>query len=104
MDIFREYQENVTRADSTLTGKFLGVVFSSISRIEADGKVVLVVDELEFQEMQMYFEDPREVLPLNPGDSVTAFCTVRGIVDQFGMGMGFGLTVVFEECRLFSNQ
>ena len=81
-DIWREYEDNTTRANATLTGTYVAVSLSEITRIEADGKIRLVVDEWNFEEVNLYIKEPREIIPLNPGDSITAVCKIRGLHDE----------------------
>ena len=100
IDIFREYKANTTRANDVFTNTYVAVSVSDISNIEADGKVVLEVDKFNFEEIQMHFADPAQVIPLNPGDSVQAICVVGGLYDPYGMGMGFGFQIVFRECQM----
>ena len=77
------------------------VTQNSITRIEVGGKVLTVMDSMNLEETHMFFEDSMQVIHLNPGDSFTAVCKVKGMVDQYGMGFGF--TLVFEGCWLVAT-
>ena len=97
VDVYNEYQMNETRANSLYTERWFTVTLPSITRIGDAGKVHLNMGDFGVSFIELDFKNDSQVIPLNPGESVTAVCKVsHGGADM--MGMGYRLS--FEDCRL----
>lgn len=97
VEVYREYERNETRANRMYTGQWFTVSLPHITRIGDDGKVLRDMDEFGLSYIEMVFKNESDVIPLNPGDSVTAVCKVsHGGPDILGIGYKLRL----DDCRL----
>ena len=90
-DVYREYQLNETRANSTFKGKWLTVELGQIDRIDDGGRVLMNMDAGGWNQTQLDFKDDSAVLPLNPGQPITAVCKLSGLT--------WDSLLIFKDCR-----
>lgn len=90
-DVYYEYQANETRANSLYKGRWLRVQLTRIDWIDDGGKVLMSMDSYGWNQIQMDFERDRDVILLNPGESITAICKVSGFE--------WDSLLVFKDCR-----
>ena len=78
IEIWNEYEANETRANQTYKGIWLTLRMERISKIESGGRVQMDVDTFGWNHIEFDFKNDDDVLPLNPGQSVTAICKLWG--------------------------
>ena len=93
-DLYYEYGANETRANSLYTGKTLTITLTGITRIADNGRVLKRMGSMGGL-IQVDFKDDREIIHLNPGDSVTAICQVDG-APEYTMGQSLS----FSGCKI----
>ena len=76
--MYDEYQRNETRANRMYRDRWLTVLLTGISRIDDNGLVLKSMGGFGMYSIHMDFKNDSEVIPLNPGDSVTAVCKAQG--------------------------
>lgn len=98
-DLFYEYQRNETRANA-YKRRWLTVTLTRIDEIGSGGEVrKQMISGMNPGRIQLDFKNERDVMRLNPGDSVTAICKLAGKETAFLAG---GFVVRFFDCRLVS--
>ena len=80
IEIWNEFEANETRANKTYKGIWLTLRMERISKIESGGRVQMDVDTLGGNHIEFDFKNDDDVVPLNPGQSVTAICKLSGFV------------------------
>ncbi|MYC35994.1 MAG: hypothetical protein F4X66_03655 [Chloroflexi bacterium] len=92
MQVWLDYQANETRANSQYKDRWFTVELGWIDRIDDGGKVLMNADASGWNQIQFDFKNDRDVIRLNPGDSVTAVCKVSGLT--------WDSLLVFKDCRM----
>lgn len=77
-EIWREYEENETRANNEWKGIWLRVQLDTIDEIESGGKVQMYMDSAGFKHIEFDFDNDNDVVRLNRGESITAICRLSG--------------------------
>ena len=96
-DLFHDYQRNETRVNELYKRRWLTVTLTSIDEIDAGGIVRRqMISGMESGQIELDFKNDRDVIWLNPGDTVTAECKLRGKETQW---LTAGFVVRFHDCR-----
>lgn len=78
LTIWGDYETNETRANIQWKEIWLRVQLDTISEIESGGKVQKYMNSSGSSHIELDFKEDADVLPLNPGQSITAICKLSG--------------------------